>query len=178
MPIFDLFYWEKSTVYFATLFINHDIMELEAHREALRVETLKMNEVLRQPANLHYLHPKHYKPYEAVGGTITQLRNGRYRATRSFQHANCTETFDTKAECEKWLNNLVISQSSDKKGKKLAKTFNTKVERQGRQVADDKTSSNMPLEPSRIPNSTRNYLKNIEALQNNMSMDGEANFIE
>ena len=153
--------------------LDHDIMELEAHREALRVETLKMNDVLRQPANLHYLHPKHYKPYETEGGTITLLRNGRYRASRSFQHVNYTETFDTKAECEKWLNNKVVSHSSDKKGKKLAKTFNTKVERQGRQVADDRTSSNMPLKPSRIPNSSRNYLKNIEELQKNMSVDGD-----
>ena len=42
---------------FATLSLDHDIMELEARREALRVETLKMNDVLQQPANL-YLTPK------------------------------------------------------------------------------------------------------------------------
>lgn len=40
--------------------LDHNIMELEARREALRVETLKMNELLQQPSSLHYLHPKHH----------------------------------------------------------------------------------------------------------------------
>ena len=80
--------------------LDHDIMELEARREALRVETLKMNDVLQQPANLYYLHPKHYKPFETEGGKITPLRSGRYRATKLFHEVRYNETFDTKAECE------------------------------------------------------------------------------
>ena len=90
--------------------LDHDIMELEARREALRVETLKMNDVLQQPANLYYLHPKHYKPFETEGGKITPLRNGRYRATKLFQQVRSNETFDTKAECEKWLNIAILDE--------------------------------------------------------------------
>ena len=40
--------------------LDHEIMELEARREALRVETLKMNDLLQQPSSLHYLHQKHH----------------------------------------------------------------------------------------------------------------------
>ena len=151
--------------------LDHDIMELEARREALRVETLKMNDVLQQPANLYYLHPKHYKPFETEGGKITPLRNGRYRATKLFQQVRSNETFDTKAECEKWLNNVTVSRSGNKKERKLPKASDRKPEKQGRREANNSASSETPSKASRTPNSAISYSGGIEELQRHMDMD-------
>ena len=49
-----------NKVLWSSVRIDHEIMELEARREALRVETLKMGNLLQQPSSLHYLHQKHY----------------------------------------------------------------------------------------------------------------------
>jgi hypothetical protein len=68
--------------------IDHEIMELEARREALRIETLKMDNLLKQPSSLHYLHRKHYSKATKNNNGNTGGKNGNNKSNNHNDNDN------------------------------------------------------------------------------------------
>ena len=85
------------------------------------------------------------------------------------------ETFDTKAECEEWLNHVVVPRSGNKKEQKLPKASYTKAQWQGSRNA----MPHLPPKASRIPNSAISYSGGIDELQRHLDMMflGKGSFI-